>query len=164
MSYHETWGIKGKSRVEYPKRKSRVEDPWSIGSENGGHGCFIEYFSFYRWVFESIPNDFIKKQSNRQIWKEYKARRARGVLADYEYLKTDMKILVSESGKDQENMFTATWLDDSWSATKETQTQFLQLTRSEKSQKFVWFLKQRNFTSLYASFFSSWHYQKLKMF
>ena len=47
-----------------------------------------------------------------KLHKKYKARRARGLVVDYEWLKAEMKILVSESGKDPENKFKArnTWV------------------------------------------------------
>ena len=44
--------------------------------------------------------------------KMYKARRARGLVVDSEWLKTKMKFEVQESGKDPENKFKASnkWL------------------------------------------------------
>ena len=53
--------ITGNCRVEDPKKNYRLEDPWSVGSENCGHGswrCFFisdgswSCFFYFGWVLE----------------------------------------------------------------------------------------------------------------
>ena len=44
-------------------------------------------------------------EEEKKLYRKYKARRAVGLVVDYEYMKTQMKILVKESGKDKDGKF-----------------------------------------------------------